>query len=153
MKNRRFKETPRDTASKGHIKIFDLIKEVFPNHNIYQEYPYSSILSKYYKSKRIPDDVHNSYYLKAGNSIFADIYDATIKHIFEIQGIQHYQPVKWSNKEHPDTALKRFEAQKAVDMLKKEIAKEAEVTLIEISYRELSKFDSKELWRKLSGTK
>lgn len=146
MKFSRFKEMPRESASKGHVLVFNLLKEMFPYHEFYQEYHYSKILEKAYKQDNIEKAVQNSYYLKKGNSLFADMYDATFKFIVEVQGEQHYYPVIWSKADTLETVMSRFNRQKAIDALKVQIANEARVKLFAIPYKDLKKINSDYIW-------
>lgn len=153
MKFSRFKETPRESASKGHILVFNLLKEMFACHEIYQEYHYSKILEKSYKRDNIEKDVQNAYYLKKGNSLFADIYDATFKFIIEVQGEQHYYPVIWSKQDTLESVMERFSRQQATDALKVQIANEAKVKLLVIPYSDLKKVNSDYIWELLQAGK
>jgi len=152
MKARRFREVPRNTASKGHLQIYSLLKDIFPYHEIYQEYPYSKILALSYKHCKVDKRYQDSYLLKAGNRLFADIFNATYQFVIEVQGEQHYRPISWSNKEDLDAALKRFYTQKRTDGIKRSISKEACVKLIELSYKELKSVDKKFIMDLLKGT-
>lgn len=137
---------PRDNASKGHIAVFNLLKQMFPHHEIYQEYPYAKILEKAYKRNDVPDKVQDSRLLKVGKRLHADIYDATFKEIFEIQGQQHYMPMIRSKDDTIETVYKRFNEQQSRDNLKRLIAKEADVKLIEIPYTDIDNIDPKYIW-------
>ena len=146
MKNKRFKEMPRESASDGHKKVFSLMKTLYPYHKIYQEYHYSKILQTQYKKLNVAELFQNSYYLKYGNKIFADIYDATTSVIVEVHGKQHYEIVQWSKDESIDAAQERFERQKSIDNLKRNIANEAKVILVELPYWEVDKINEEALY-------
>jgi len=150
MKLHRLRSTPRENASKGHVKIFNLVKELCPHHKIYQEYPYSKILSRHYK--KVPIDNQDASLLQKGNSLHADIYDMTTSTIIEVQGEQHYRPIRWSNKITEEEAQACYEAQVRIDKTKKLIAKEAHVKLIEIRYDLLDKLTKEDLFSILTDT-
>ena len=147
MKLKRLKEMPSENASKGHIKIFNLIKELFSYGKIYQEYPYSKILNDYYK-KFYASEPDNSL-LKQSTRLHADIWLPSFQLIIEIQGEQHYNPIIWSSNLTEEDALFQYEHQLEIDKLKRRIAKEACVSLLEIKYDEIEIITSKELLDKI----
>ena len=150
MKSRRFKTTPRDSASSGHTKLFGLLQKMFPNHIIYQEYPYHNILKKGYKIRGVSPDIQNSVFLKTSKRLFADIFDNTLNIIYEYQGAQHYEPIIRTKQPNAgEIAVARFHAQKRTDLLKRDIAVEIGFRLIEIPYTDYEKIDEKYIWSKL----
>jgi len=151
MKARRFKETPRDSASSLHKVVFSLLKEMFPTAVIYQEYPYDKILKSSYNLYSVPENAYNSYYLSYGKRLRADFYIKTYRSIIEIQGKQHYEPIRWSKgADSWEKAVIRFNAQKRIDHIKKDIANEANCRYIEIDYKNTDKEAVKEIiWREI----
>ena len=94
--------------------------------------------------------MQDSRLLKLSRRLHADIYDATIRTIFEIQGEQHFSPVIRDKKESLGTTMIRFSSQQGRDQLKRLIANEAKVKLLEISYKDLKNINSDYIWNLIS---
>jgi len=150
MKARRFKETPRNSASAPHKKFYSLITSMFSNNLIYQEYPYYYILEKGYKEQNVESTKQNSVMLSLGKRLFADFFDNTLGIIYEIQGEQHYNPILWSKKiGEGEKALSKFQSQKRTDQLKRDIVIEAGFILIEIPFSDFDVMNEEYVWKKL----
>lgn len=130
-----------DNSSKGHKKVYDILLELFPLHDIYVEYPYSEILKRYYKYNNIELGYQDQYLLKKGNQLSADIYDMTIDTVIEINGEQHYELVFWSKKVSEEQAISAYNRQKLTDNIKNRICKESKTKLVEIHHKELKNID------------
>jgi hypothetical protein len=136
-----------DNSSKGHRKLLSLLTIIFPFHQIYQEYLYKNILQKAYKDHGVDSAYWDSRLLSAGSRLHADIYDATIGVIFELQGQHHYSPIiRERGQSERDISL-GFAAQQRNDKLKRSIANEAQVKLIEIPYTDFDKIDEGYVWK------
>lgn len=135
--------------SKGHQKTLDILRELFPLHEIYTEYPYIKLLEHYYKEKKVDTEHQDYYMLKKGKSLFADIYNATIGTVIEINGEQHYEPVLWSKKVSVEQAVSNLNRQKLIDRLKQRICNETNTKLVIIKYTELKELNNTFLLERL----
>jgi hypothetical protein len=104
--------------SKLHQQILDLLDEIFPAHTICTEYPYANFL------KKNPNPLLRA----VAKQLRADIYDITMGIIYEIQGIQHYEPVEFFGGD------KAFYSQKVRDRYKEQIIMETGKKLVLIPY-------------------
>jgi len=150
MKRKRFNVPALQNSSKGHVTVLELLVGMFPNNIFAQEYSYYDILYKSYKRNRIDEDHRSMYLLKQGKRLHADIYDLTYDIIYEIQGKQHYEPVVWTKKMTEDQITKAYQNQIYRDKKKREIAKEADVKLIEIPYYDLKEIDDSYFWERIA---
>lgn len=130
MKSSRFKVAPRENASKGHINVYNLIRELYPFHDVYQEYPYDRILKGYYKRNNVDAALQDKLLIKSISRLFADIYDATLGLVIEVQGEHHFRPVAWDGDYLQ--AQRAYETRLRLDKTKRRVCVEAEILLIEI---------------------
>lgn len=118
MKNSRFKTEYRQSASKLHKAVGDVLKSspLFRNYNVYQEYPVSRVNSNYTR-----------------NSEHFDWVISDIKLVIECHGKQHFEVSDFSGKEE-DGGLSKFRAQRIRDTKKRLAATEAGYTYIVVKY-------------------
>jgi len=141
LKNNVIDKGSRANASKGHLKVLEIIKAIYPYQITYQEYPYSNILKASYKKRKIKNAHQYNYYLYRGTTLFADIFVYSLNVIVEVNGQQHYEPILWSNEITIEQARLNFATQQHNDRIKKNIAKEAEATMIIVPYTDLKNVD------------
>lgn len=104
--------------SKLHKQVLDLLQALFPGNTLILEYPYY----RFVKDSRDP-------VLRAvAKQLRVDIYDVTLGILYEIQGIQHYQPVPFFGGD------RAFYSQKVRDKYKEQIVMESGKKLVLIPY-------------------
>jgi hypothetical protein len=104
----------RDSTSKYHAKARDLLKQIFPLHQIYEEVT-------------LPGTKTGS----TGKSLYADFFIPQLKIIVEVQGEQHYTYSSFYHKNKFE-----FIRAKNRDYAKKEFCGLNEITLVELPYSE-----------------
>lgn len=124
MKSSRFRYSYRNNASKLHKMVGDLLRNLFPNIEVYQEYPVVRVDKIYSESSH-----HFDWVIPQ------------LKLVIECHGRQHYEPVAFDG--NVDAAVASFHGLQARDKMKKEAALRAGFTYIEIPYttRRLSDSD------------
>jgi len=151
LKSTRFKITPRENASKGHIYLGESLKELFPLNKIFQEYPYDKIIRKGYKLYNVPEDCWDHALLKRATRFHADWVVLDLCLIFEWQGEHHFSPIYYNSElEKADAA---YAARVIVDKKKRYMAQEARFKLLEIPYYYLNKLDNNVLLDLINGVK
>lgn len=132
-KSARFKKN-RESSSKNHKKLADILNDLYPIARIYEEYPYDKILEHGYKiqKNRFDGNIKEDRYLMAtASKLRADFFIKDLNIIIEVQGEHHFQPITYNNL---DGGWAEFEHRKHLDKMKRLIANEGEAYLIEISY-------------------
>jgi hypothetical protein len=118
------------SKSKGHIIVGEILKNMFPISKIYEEYKYNRLLLMFYKKNSfVVRD--NALIAKAGR-LRADWVVLDKRLIVEIQGDQHYGPVRFGGS--VDSSEMRYYDQKINDNTKRIIANEMNWLLVEIPY-------------------
>jgi hypothetical protein len=114
----------------GHGEVGKILRHSFGSHKILEEYPYKKMLAEYYKRNKhiVPD---NSLLAKAQN-LRADWVILDLKIAIEVQGDQHYAPVRFAG--DMNCAELMYFDQRLRDHMKREIASESNWTLVEIPY-------------------
>lgn len=131
MKTRRFSEKMRKNASKGHIEVGQLIREMFAFSKIYQEYPVKRINPEWKSNKHKFDWV---------------ILD--LKIVVEVMGEQHFKPVTFGGRSKEEAEVK-FREQLEIDKRKKQAALQSGFKYAIIAYNEKP---TKELiWQRIKG--
>lgn len=120
----------KGNKSLGHLAVGKLIKRMFNSHKIMEEYSYKKMLTNYYKkNKHVLED--GSLLARAQN-LHADWVILDLKIAIEVQGDQHYKPVRFSG-DYNHAELMYFD-QRLRDHMKREIAAESNWVLVEIPY-------------------
>jgi len=132
-RNSRFKKY-RKNSSKGHVSLGEILKELFPHHKLYQEYPLDKILEIGYRIQQIPQIYQNKFLLKRSRKYRADWVVLDLNLVFEYQGEHHFKAIDYVN--DPDKALSNLETRKNLDFIKRSIVRESGFDLIEINYNE-----------------
>jgi hypothetical protein len=118
MKTSRFKASYRDSASKFHRHVGDVLRtsSIFSGFRIFQEYPVSRVLSSY------PNNRHKFDWV---------ILDLSL--VIEIHGQGHYNFVNWGGG-CPEESLEKFRNGLLRDEKKEQAAVDAGYTYIVIPY-------------------
>ena len=120
MKTRRFTREVPENASKTHKELAIELKSLNPYNIFYYEYPCSKIYELYCDG--VDENLKSRIY-----NMHMDIYDSTMKVVFEIQGTQHYEFSKFFHGTHD-----RFDAQKNRDSDKVFLCKLARIKLVTV---------------------
>jgi len=86
MKTRRLNRKPNQLVSKTHKELVEYLSKT--SLNLFYEYPCSVVLKRYKNNLNEEDYKYLQGKLK---DLHVDIFDATMKMVFEIQGQQHYK--------------------------------------------------------------
>lgn len=127
MKNQRFRHSYRDSASKLHRKIGDLLRShpAFKHHKLYQEYPVNKINS----------DADSRWHF--------DWVIPNLKIVIEVHGQQHYKVCTFGMK--VEDAIDSFHNIQRRDQLKKDAALAAGFTYIVIPYNKVNSLTGSDL--------
>lgn len=134
MKSSRFKKKYRDSASRGHCVIGDILRDPksgFSLYKIYQEYPVNRINKSYQYSSHHFDWV---------------ILDLMI--VIEVNGAQHYQVTTFGS-QSVEKAADSLAATKLRDNCKRQAAVDAGFTYIEIPWYDINKVTASYLWDRI----
>ena len=118
--------------SKKAREVFVVLRSCFPHARIYVEYPYSHMLSKYYKRNKVPLD-NQDRHLLSHTRLHADFVLLDFGCVVEVDGEQHFTPVRFGGVSS-DEAASRFEDQKHRDDLKGRICAEMGHKLVRIKF-------------------
>lgn len=124
MKNSRFRHSYRQSASKLHKAVGEILRNsvVFGDFEVYQEYPVNRVNENY------PDGRHHFDWVIPKLGI-----------VVECHGEQHFRAVAWDgNVEKAELAFKEGQAR---DKAKKEAALEAGYLYVMIPYNKLNSLD------------
>jgi len=135
MKSSRFRESFRKSASKGHILVGTLLRQIFPYSKIYQEYPVNKILPSFRSGRHKYDWV---------------VLDKLL--VIEVMGEQHYKAVRWSSRMSDDDAELALMERRRTDMEKREAALEAGFHYLEIPYSDLESLTRDGLFSRIYAT-
>lgn len=122
----------RSNASKQHIEIFEMLKEIYPVHVVYHEYPLSDILKKGYQVQQLGRDMQDLFLYKRASRLKADLCIPDLSLVIECQGQHHYGAVDYGDGKGEENYQHRLH----LDKIKRLIYKEAGFTLLEIPYFE-----------------
>jgi hypothetical protein len=130
----RFRIRPRDNASKGHISLGEILRELFPLNKVYQEYGYDLVLQKGYKTFKVREEHQDKLMINRARRLKADWVVLDLMLVLEYQGEHHYHAIDYEN--NPDKAESNYQRRVMLDTVKRIICKEANFFLVEIPYHE-----------------
>ena len=118
--------------SKQAEEVKGLLYECFPFARLFVEYPYAFLLQQHYKRSKVPTEEQDRYLLSQ-KRLHADFVLPDYKCIIEVDGEQHFQPVRFGGVSQ-ETAESNLEDQKYRDDLKRRICMEMDYKLVRIRY-------------------
>jgi len=120
--------------SKKAGEIKGMIESCLPHAKLFVEYPYTTLLARYYKKNEIAADNHDRYLLSQSR-LHADFVLPDFNCVIEVDGEQHFGPVTFGGISEKE-AQQNYEGQKHRDQLKHRICVEMEYKLVRIKHNQ-----------------
>lgn len=127
--------------SRHEETVYRLLKSLYPDISILQEYSYKKHLVSYYKRSKVLKENQDGYLLSKSYNLHADFFLNNFSLFIEVDGEHHDKIVVWAGKDvvKAQTALVN---QKTNDRVKDSIAKETNSTILRIKTNLCDKLDA-----------
>lgn len=97
-RNSRFRKFSKN-CSELHERVREVLSDMFPTSERYEEYPLDKILEKGYKDQRVPKEHQDNFLLNRGRKLRCDFCLLKLSTVIEVQGEHHYKIIDYDKKD------------------------------------------------------